>query len=298
MKKNILELLKERVVIFDGAMGTQLIAQGLRKGECPERWNMDRPGDLKQIHSAYFNAGADVVTTNTFGGTPAKLSNYKLEEKMELINKRAVELAKSVCPSEGYVAGDMGPTGYFLPPVGKAAKEDFTRNFKAQAGVLAEAGVDFLIIETQYDINEGLAALEAARATGLPVFITFTFEKKKRGFFTIMGNRVSQVMKELEKNGADVVGANCSLESRDYEELVQEIKESTDLPVLVQPNAGQPIMNADKVTYGETPQNFMKHISKLVKMGVNAVGACCGTTPDYTRVLAKELKISASDNGD
>ncbi|MCD4783303.1 MAG: homocysteine S-methyltransferase family protein [Candidatus Eremiobacteraeota bacterium] len=288
--KSILDLIKERIVLFDGAMGTQLINQGLKKGDCPEMWNLQRPDDLAEIHKAYFDAGADVVTTNTFGGNAVKLASYNLQGRVGELNKAAVKIAKSICPEGKYVAGDMGPTGQFLPPVGKGSLEDFDKSFREQAEALAESGVDLIIIETQYDIREAVSALKAAKATGLPAIVTMTFELKKRGYFTIMGNKVADSMKELEENGADVVGANCSLDSIPYIELTEQIKQSTSLPVLVQPNAGQPEIVDGGVHYHETPGSFAISAEKLISAGANIIGACCGSTPEFTEKIAEVLR--------
>jgi len=288
--KDFLGVVKERVVLLDGAMGTQLIDRGLQKGDCPELWNIKRPDDVREIHKSYFDAGADVVITNTFGGNAIKLKSYGLQDRARELNSAAVQIAKSVCPENKFVAGDMGPTGKFLPPVGKASLEDFDRAYKEQAEILAESGVDLFIIETQYDIIEAVSALKAAKSTGLPVIVTMTFELKKRGYYTIMGNNVAGSMKELEDKGADVVGANCSLDSVPFIELTRQIKAGTSLPVLVQPNAGQPEVIKGEIHYNETPESFAESVEKLIDAGANLVGSCCGSTPEFTKKIAEILR--------
>lgn len=290
--KSILDLIKERIVLFDGAMGTQLINRGLEKGDCPELWNLQRPDDLAEIYKSYFDAGSDVVTTNTFGGNAVKLESYGLQGRVGELNNASVKIAISICPEDKYVAGGMGPTGKFLPPVGKGSLEDFDRSFKQQAEALAESGVDLIIIETQYDLREAVSALKAAKSTGLPVIVTMTFELKKRGYFTIMGNKVADSMKVLEENGADVVGANCSLDSIPYIELTKQIRRSTSLPVLVQPNAGQPEIIDGEIHYNETPGSFAESAEKLISAGANLIGSCCGSTPEFTRKIAEVLRKS------
>lgn len=286
-KLNIIELIKQRLVLMDGAMGTQLIERGMQKGDCPEMWNLERADDLREIHEKYFNAGADVATTNTFGANGVKLKSYNLQDRVGELNKAAVEIAKSVCPPDCYIGGDIGPTGIFLPPVGEGNIEEFYDAYLEQAKILAEAGVDFIIIETQYDLREAVQAVKAAKTTGLPVFITLTFDKKKRGFFTIMGDRADKAVKTLEEAGADVVGANCTLGSEDYLELLKEMKKGTSLPVLVQPNAGQPEMVDGKAQYGETAEKFAANVKKLVDAGADVIGSCCGSTPEFTAKLAQ-----------
>lgn len=271
---------------MDGAMGTQLIDRGLKKGDCPDFWCIEKPDIVREIHKSYFDAGADVVTTNTFGSTPAKLKEFSLEDRVVEINKKAVELAKSVCPEGKYVAGDMGPTGLFLPPVGNATLGEIRRSYEVQAKALAEAGADLLIIETQYDLREAIEALKAAKSTSLPVFVTMTFGKKRRGFFTIMGNTPEESFKALQSAGADVVGANCTLSSSDFVDLTYILRKSTSLPLLVQPNAGQPKIDGDRIVYDETPRTFAENMKKMIDAGVNLVGSCCGSTPAFTKELA------------
>lgn len=289
-KKDILYLIKERTLLIDGAMGTQLIERGLQKGQCPELWNLERSDHIRKIHKNYLDAGADIIITNTFGGTSPKLAKFDLQDKMEEINRAGVEIAKSVCPENRYVAGDMGPVGLFLPPVGKASEEDFFNAYKEQARVLKEAGADLLIIETQYDIREAVQAVKAAKTTGLPVFAAMTFEKKKRGYFTIMGNRPEECMKALAVAGADVVGANCSLECDEYLELTGLMKKASPVPILVQPNAGQPEMVNGKPTYRQTPEQFALRLKPLIEAGADIVGSCCGSTPEFTREIRLIIK--------
>lgn len=290
VKTSILQLIKERLVIFDGAMGTQLIERGLQKGECPELWNIERPDDVRAIHKSYCDAGADVVVTNTFGANRPKLGSYGLQDRILELNLKACELIRSVCPENCYIAGDIGPTGKFLPPVGDASVEEFYSAFLEQSNILKDSGVDLLIIETQYDLREALSALKAAKTTGLPVFVTMTFELKKRGFFTIMGDEAGKSMKILEENGADVVGANCTLDSAGFIELTKVLRASTKIPILVQPNAGQPEMIDGKPIYRETPASFAKNVKLILEAGAGLVGSCCGTTPEFTRELRKLVK--------
>jgi methionine synthase I (cobalamin-dependent) len=293
MAVKITDLLGKKVLLFDGAMGTQLIERGMKDGECPEKWCLDRPGDIAAIHRAYLNAGADVVITNTFGGNLHKLQKYGLEHDLASINAQAVGLARQFCPPDRYVAGDIGPSGLFLKPVGTATEGDFYEAFLPQARALADAGADLLIIETQYDLREALEALKAARTTGLPVAVTMTFDRKKRGFFTIMGDGVEKTVKTLAEQGADIVGANCTLDSSGYVELTAELKRHSPIPILVQPNAGQPRMEGDRAHYQDTPQAFAENIKRIIEAGADAVGSCCGSTPAFTAQIAELIKTLA-----
>jgi 5-methyltetrahydrofolate--homocysteine methyltransferase len=193
MAESILELIGKRTVLLDGGMGTELIKKGFSQGQCPEKWNTDHPEIIKSIHHSYFQAGSDVVLTNSFGGSRLKLASYGLAEECYELNRQAALLANAVKPDGKFVAGSMGPTGKFLQPQGEYTEEEFEEAYGIQAKGLSDGGADFLLIETQYDLKEALCALRAARHnSNVPVFVTLTFERFPRGFFTIMGNSVSQ----------------------------------------------------------------------------------------------------------
>jgi 5-methyltetrahydrofolate--homocysteine methyltransferase len=292
MTKGILRLIEERVVLLDGGTGTTLINLGLPPGTPPEAWNLVEEGKVKELHKAYFAAGSDVVLTNTFGGTRVKLSLHGLGNMVEEINKRAVELVKSVCPQGRFVAGDIGPSGKALPPVGNADINELKDSFTEQAHILADAGVDFLIVETMFDLDEASAAVEGAVETGLPVFASVTFRKTKRGFFTVMGNDIPTSVSTLTDAGAAVIGTNCTLTIDDVVDLVGEMNKLTNLPLLAKPNAGNPEVKGDKVVYPFTPKAFASFVPKLIENGARVVGGCCGTTPEHIRLIAEIIKTS------
>lgn len=238
-KSSILDLMDERVVILDGAMGSLLISQGLPAGIPPEIWNITNPDNIKRIHKEYFDAGSDVVLTNTFGGSRLKLVAYKQGNSIEEYNRKAVELAREVCSKEGYIAGDIGPSGAFLPPVGQATIEGFEENFAEQSQILSDAEVDLLFIETMVDLKEAETAVKAAkRVSNLPIFASITYQKTKKGYYTIMGDSVEQCVNVLERAGADAIGANCTIGSDDMIDLIPQIKQFTQLPIISKPNAG------------------------------------------------------------
>lgn len=283
--KTILELIKERVVIYDGAMGTQLIKKGLGKRDCPEMWNLERGDVIKSIHQSYYTAGSDVVQTNTFGANPLNLKNYGLESRLEDIILAGCRLAREVCPPDCYVAGDIGPTGKLLKPLGGYTPEQFEEAFTQQAMCLQKGGVDFISVETMSDLQESCLALKSALKTGLPVFVSLTFDRKKKGFFTLMGNSPLQAMKKLQEDGASVVGANCTLASADFVELAREIRQATDLPVIIQPNAGKPQLKDGQVYYTETADDFVNSVKEMIALGINVIGGCCGTGPEFIHKL-------------
>jgi 5-methyltetrahydrofolate--homocysteine methyltransferase len=296
-KKSILELGRERVVLFDGAMGTMLFSYGLPFDEPPELWNLSHPEIVLKIHQRYAWAGSDVLQTNTFGANRIKLRKTGNEKEMEKLNLSAVEIAKETCPPHKYVAGNIGPSGEFLEPVGKIKLKELKKAFSEQAEVLHSAGVDLFSVETMYDLKEALAAVEGVReASSLPLFVCMTFEKKTKGYFTLMGDEVSSSIKKLEDAGADVVGANCTLGSKDMLGLVAELRKSTDLPIIVQPNAGMPKIVKGKTVYLQKATFFAEDIIKMVKSGANYVGGCCGTTPGFIKMLRIGLNKHERDS--
>ena len=290
-KKTILDLIEERVVLLDGAMGSELIALGLPAGTPSESWNVTEPEKVEQIHRNYYTAGSDAVFTNTFGGTRAKLDALDHGEHVEEYNAKAVAIARKACPEGKYVGGDIGPTGKFLPPVGKATLDDFTENFSEQARILAENGVDFFFIETMLDIKEAEAAVLAARrVANIPIFASITYQKTKRGYYTVMGNSVEQCVKILEKAGASVIGANCTIGSDDMIDLIVQLREVTKLPISGKPNAGKPELRNGETFYPTTADDFAQDILQMVNAKANVVGGCCGTNPQFISKIADVLK--------
>ncbi|MHA2496831.1 MAG: homocysteine S-methyltransferase family protein [Candidatus Hodarchaeales archaeon] len=290
-----LELVQERPIIFDGAMGTELLARGLviEKGVSPELWNVTNSEIVQEIHQSYYDAGADVILTNTFGGTQPKLAKLGLGDRVHELNFAAAKLAKEIVPPEKYVAGDIGPTGLMLPPMGAAKIEDFVNAFVEQATALWDGGVDLFTIETMYDLREATAAVEAARkvAADVPIIASMTFQMKKRGFFTIIGDTPDKCFKTLGEAGANLVGSNCSLSSDEMVSLFEDYNQTTDLPTFAEPNAGQPQTNDKGETYyAQTPEAFAEDIAKISELGVRVVGGCCGTNPSFISKIAERLK--------
>jgi methionine synthase I (cobalamin-dependent) len=289
-KKSILELAKKRVVLFDGGMGSTIVSLGLPEGECPESWNLTHSEVIREIHRKYLEAGSDVIETNTFGANRLRLASFGYDAQVEEINARAVEIAKEVCPEDKFVAGNIGPCGGFLKPVGKFSIEELEESFLEQVKALAFAQVDFFSIETMYDLREALAVVRAVkRVSDLPIFVSMTFDKKPKGYFTMMGNTLSEFAREAKKAGADVIGANCTLGSDGMIGLVEELRKNTDLPIIAQPNAGKPELIQKRLTYPQNPKSFAEDTIKIVKMGANFVGGCCGTTPEFISEIRKRL---------
>ena len=292
MARTILELAAERVVVFDGAMGTMLLASGLPTGGTPELWNLEEPGIVENIHRQYFDAGADVVHTNTFGGTALKLADKGNADKAEQVNLAAVEIARQACPAGRFVAGDIGPTGRMLPPVGTANVEELEEAFFFQARALLQGGADLISIETMFSLEESLAAVRSAKKAGdCPVVAAVTYNKTPNGYFTMMGESVVQCAEAFEKAGADVFASNCTLGSNDMLALVADMNAATRLPVMIQPNAGKPVADDDGPTrYTQTAREFALDIKRIVDAGADMVGGCCGTNADFIREMVRHIQ--------
>lgn len=285
-----LDLVKDRIVFFDGAMGTMLLEAGLPPGGVPEIWNLEKPDIVMGIYQQYFNAGADVVHTNTFGGSTLKLGIKGHAGKMEAINLAAVKLARRVCPENRFVAGDMGPTGKMLAPMGDATFETLEDAFFLQASTLVNGGADIISIETMFSLEEATAALKGAKRAGsIPVIAGITYNKTPNGFFTMMGETVEQCAKTLAENGADAVACNCTLGSSDIIDLTRELRKATTQPILIQPNAGKPVPKDDITVYEQTPSEFAGDIKRVIDEGADMVGGCCGTNAAFIREIVRTI---------
>jgi methionine synthase I (cobalamin-dependent) len=284
---DMIEKINRHGLLMDGAMGSILIRHGLAGNEAAESWNIRHPEIIKQVHADYFDAGADVVTANTYGASQPKLKKMGVDKEFERINREGVRLAKSVCGPGQYVAADMGAMGEMLAPAGPVSFEAMKDAFASQAQILNDEGVDLFLVETVFDLNAGLCAVQAIQSVSdKPVFCTLTFKETPKGFFTIFGNSPEYSMKILADHGVAAVGANCSLGSTDMVRLAAKIRKSVEIPVIIQPNAGMPQATADnQVRYPETDDQFAANMTKIREMGVEIIGGCCGTTPETIRKL-------------
>ncbi len=270
-----------------------LIAAGLEPGGAPERWNLERSDRVEAVHRAYVEAGSDAVHTNTFGGNPLRLAATGMPGRCREVNLAAVAIARRACDGRALVAGDVGPTGHMLPPLGTATVDELREAFRAQVEALAEGGVDLISIETMSDRREALAAVEAARATGLAVHAAMTFERRRRGVFTIMGDPLVATLLELAGAGAAAVGCNCSVTSDEMLEMVREAASRLPVPLSAQPNAGRPRIGAAGVEYDATPGRFARDLAAMAEAGAALLGGCCGTTPEFIREARGALAARA-----
>lgn len=290
MNRDILSAAKAGPVLFDGAIGTQLQACGLPIGSSPESWNQLHPDHVAAVHSAYLDAGAQVLTTNTFGASPHKLRTDGVEGDPEEINRLAASIARAAAGSKAWVAGSIGPTGTMLM-MGDLSEEEIHAGFLRQARGLASGGADLIIIETMSDLTEALLALKAARSVcDLPVFVSLTFSPGQRGYRTLMGVDISQAAGALAEAGASVLGCNCGTGIDDAILIVREMARHWQGPILSEPNAGLPQLIDGKTCYRETPEMMAAKLPELIGAGARFVGGCCGTTPDHIRAFRHQLK--------
>ena len=268
-----------KIVLFDGGFGSELIKRGLKSGKIPDILNIEQPEVISDIHESYYNAGSDMVQTNTFGSTPLNLSHHNLEGRIEEIIENALKNITKVRPSECLIVGDIGPTGEFRPPVGNASSDQWYSSFLTQVKLL-EVGVDLWHIETISDLEEILAAIKAVREVSKkPVIASITYKRTKRGFFTIMGDSLEKCVRTLNNEDVDVIGANCTLGSHDMVDLLKNAIDFADKPLSVKPNAGQPVIKGDQTYYEQPINDFVTDIKEMIELGAKIVGGCCGTSP-------------------
>lgn len=284
---DILEKVRKEGLVFDGALGSILISKGITGGEATELWNITHPDIILEIHQAYYDAGSDVASANTYGASAIKLKKMGVTHSVEEINRVGVQIAREACGKGQYVAGELGSLGDMLQPMGPVSFDEAVDCFAQQAGFLEDEGVDVFLIETIFDLNIALAAIKAVRSVSeKPVFCSLTFKKMEKGFFTIFGNTPRESMKSLVAAGASAVGANCSIGSRTMIDLAGEIRKSVEMPVIIMPNAGMPEITKDNtVFYPEDETFFANNLKKIKALGVEIVGGCCGTTPEYIRKI-------------
>lgn len=277
-------------ILGDGAWGTMLFARGLPTGDAPERVCLDHPELLTEIAGLYLEAGAEVVTTNTFGANPERLGLHGLAADLEEICHVAVAALRRAVGERAWVSGSIGPTGKLLAPLGDLEPAVAQAGFARQAAALAAAGADLLCVETMTDLAEAELAVRAAReaAPGLPVVATMSFEATRRGFFTVMGITPAKAAVRLETAGASAVGANCG-DGDTMAGIAREFRAHCALPIAVRPNAGLPTLVAGALVHPETPETMAARVPELLEAGVALVGGCCGTTPGHVRALRKAL---------
>ena len=295
MRKTLLEAIRERTLLGDGAMGTQLQQAGLEPGGCGEAWNTGHPDRVLAIQKKYVEAGSDCLITNTFGGSGIMLERHEHGGEVESINQAGARIAREAFGGkEGYVIGDIGPFGGLMEPYGEVTEESVRDAFGEQARALVSGGVDAIIIETQTSLEELGIGLRAAREAGAPCVIgsmaydvTFDGEEIR----TMMGIGPEDAAEFMAENGADVIALNCGsgVDVAWAARAVERYRRISDLPTMAQPNAGLPELVDMEVVYRQTPEEMTAELSALISAGANIVGGCCGSSPAHLRLFRKLL---------
>ncbi len=278
------------VLVADGATGTNLQQRGLARGVTSERWVLDNPEQIVRLHCDFIEAGSDIVLTSSFGGTSIRLEASGLGARAAEVNRKAAILARRAAESGGkLVAGSIGPTGHLLKPLGPLDEEQAVAAFADQAQALSAAGVDLLVIETQFDLGEAKAAVRGVRSvSNLPLVVSFSYD---RGTRTMMGVRPATMAVEMAELGVDVLGINCGKSLEDNLKALGELRSATRLPIWFKPNAGLPVLDADaNPTYTITPEQMGAQAPVWVAAGAQIVGGCCGTSPAHLAAIARAVK--------
>jgi 5-methyltetrahydrofolate--homocysteine methyltransferase len=294
---SLLEAIKTRVLLSDGAMGTQLQRAGLEPGGCGEAWNLDHAERVLAIQRGYVNAGSDILLTNTFGGCRIMLNRHEQGERTGEINRAAVAIAREALGGRGFVLGDIGPFGGLMEPYGEIARADVEAAFREQAKALVEGGADGIIIETQTALEELEIGIAAAHEAGAKVVIgSVAFDRMvdEDDVRTMMGISPERAAEFMAEHACHIAGLNCGtgVDMRFAADIVRRYIKTSGLPVMAQPNAGQPVLVNMQVQYNETPEEMSAGLPGLLAAGARIVGGCCGSTPDHIRMFRKILDRS------
>lgn len=284
---------ENEVILLDGAMGTMLIAQGLKTGTAPELWNINHPERVQSIHEEYIQAGSKVILTNSFGGNWIRLIKHGLQNQVNELNNAASKVARQAidrCHLPVSIAGSIGPTGELLRPYGVLEFDEARSAFSEQSSALVEGGVEIIWIELMSDLNEVRAAIEGARSVcDLPIVVTMSFDTKGH---TMMGVKPSQAVELYKTTGLAAGGANCGKGPDDLLVAIKGmIQSGMDIPIVAKANAGIPKIKNDQIVYEGTPGIMAEYAIEAKANGAKLIGACCGSTPEHIRAMAKALDI-------
>ena len=281
-------LAQGRVLIADGATGTNYQMMGMEPGLAPEEWLFQAPERVVELHRSFVDAGADIVLTCTFGATPLRLEEGPLAGRTREVNVRAAELARDGAGPDRLVAGSLGPTGQLIEPYGLLNRGSAIAAYAEQSAALAEGGADLLVLETIFALEEAVWAVEGIQsATDLPLVVSFSFDMGTR---TMMGLSPTDAVAAVAPLGIAAVGTNCGRSLADADIVVTEILAAAgDLPVWVKPNAGVPKVVGSEVVYEAGPEMLAEHVARYVEQGARVVGGCCGSRPEHVAAIAQAL---------
>ncbi len=284
MHPRIKSLIKSGPVVTDGSWGTQMQKRGLNRGECPDSWNLKHPERVLEVAQQYVTAGSQIILTNTFGGSRLALKKYNLDHQTVDINMAGVEISKKAAGNRAYVFASIGPTGLML--VTRETTEAELQNvFEEQAAAQARAGADGIIVETMIDVTEARIAATAAKQTGLPVIVSMVYDSGENKDRTMMGNSPEEVVEELTGVGVDGIGANCGQGIEAFLPICARLRQATDLPLWMKPNAGLPELIDDKAVFRTTAQEFVQYIPEMIQAGAGFIGGCCGTDQVFVKAI-------------
>ncbi len=288
MNSKLDQWLKQGLVLLDGAWGTELQKRGLPIGACPDAWNLEKPELVEAVARSYVEAGSQVILSNTFGANRWVLAGHGLEKRVAEINKRGVEASVRAAKGRALVFASLGPSGKLLADE-EVTEEELEEGFAEQAKAMAEAGADGICVETMSDVNEALAAVRAAKSTGLMVSACMVYDSGAQKNRTMMGVSPAKQVEILGAAGADILGANCGLGIELYVNVGRELRATTQKPVWIKANAGLPEMVNGRTVYRMSPETFAGFLPAMKEAGVSLIGGCCGTSPEFIRALAKAL---------
>jgi 5-methyltetrahydrofolate--homocysteine methyltransferase len=276
-----------RVLLTDGATGTNFQQMDLPPGVAPEEWVFDAPDRVRELHARFARAGSELALTCSFGANSARLADGSLAGRVRELNVRAVELAREVVGDEALVGGSIGPTGQLVEPYGPLTRKLCEAAYAEQAQALVDGGVDVLVLETFFALEEALWAVDGIRGvTELPLIISFSFDQGTR---TMMGVSPADVVAAFQPLGVAAIGANCGRSLVDSDTVVHEFLQATNVPVWIKPNAGVPQVLGDTVVYEADPATLAAHVADYARQGARIVGGCCGTTPEHIAAIARAL---------